>query len=193
MNYKCQNCGSPLVFEEGQDRTICKYCRSQNLMTVGTDGQITLSLVQTIHAIDDKTGQLLAMQKTASMGHLLSTATSEYQQFLQNEFRPRMVMLEEERDKTSKFPGSCILAATLLFCLFIAVIGLVSGDLGTAFVFLCMAAGIFFAVRFAVNSFVSKNMEKRKSIQAKMDALTQKRTNLAKQNDDLKKSVSGGD
>jgi len=47
------------------------------MMTIGADGQITLSLVQKVDAIDNKTDQLLAMQKAASMGHLLATTPNE--------------------------------------------------------------------------------------------------------------------
>jgi len=84
VSYKCQNCGSPLVVEPGQDRAVCQYCRSQNLITIGADGSITLSLVQKIDSIDSKAEQILAnqnavatqalqMQKLAASGQLLGS------------------------------------------------------------------------------------------------------------------------
>ena len=188
MNYKCQNCGSPLVFEQGQDRTTCKYCRSQNMMTVGTDGEITLSLVQTIHSIDNKADQILAMQKMASLGQLLTTTTNEQHHFLQNEFKPRMVMLEEERNKIGKFGGGCgcaIVGAGALVG-FMALGALGSGDAGAAFGGLLML-GIAAGIIFAAMHFATK---KRKLIQEKMDALTQKRRDFEKQVDELKKTIS---
>ena len=191
MNYKCQNCGSPLVFEEGQDRTICKYCRSQNVMTIGADGQITLSLVQTINSIDSKTDQLLAMQKAASMGHLLAATTSEYQHFLQNEFKPRMVALEEEKNKIGKYGGGCgcaAIAVACLVCVPMALAGLGSGDPG-GFIIGLIFGGIAAGVIYAVMSFAT---QKRNLIQAKMDEMTQKRSSLEKQSNELKKTMSGG-
>ena len=160
-------------------------------MTVGTDGEITLSLVQTIHSIDSKADQILAMQKAASMGHLLATTTSEYQHFLQNEFKPRMVALEEERDKIGKCGGGCgcaVIAVACLFCIPIALAGLGSGDPG-GFIAGLVFGGIAAGVIYAVMSFAAK---KRNLIQAKMDKMTQKRADFQKQSDDLKKTISGG-
>ena len=194
MNYKCQNCGSPLVFEQGEDRTICKYCRSQNVMTVGADGAITLSLVQTINSIDSKTDQILAVQRMASLGHLLTTTTSEHQHFMQNEFKPRMVAYKEEQNKIGKCNGGCgcaAIAVACLICVPMALAGLASlGDpsapSGVALiglVFLAIAGGIIYAV-------MASATKKRKAIQEKMDELTQKRANFEKQVGDLKKTVS---
>jgi hypothetical protein len=100
---KCQNCNASLPIKWGQDVATCPYCRSENLITLGADGTVTLSLVQKVDSIDNKTDQILAAQKAASVGHLLATTTNEYHHFLQNEFKPRMVMLEEERDKMGAF------------------------------------------------------------------------------------------
>ena len=198
MNYKCQNCGSPLVFEQGQDRTICPYCRSQNLMTVGVDGQVTLSLVQKVDAIDNKTDQILAMQKAASMGHLLATTSSEYQSFLQNEFKPRMVMLEEERDKIGKFGGGCgcaIAAVGAGFCALIAMSCLGAMGAGDAagaffgFVFFLIFSAAAIGIVYAVMGHATK---RRSFIQEKIDALTTRKADFQKQSDDLKKTISGG-
>jgi len=193
VNYKCQNCGSPLVVEPGQDRAMCRYCRSQNVITVGVDGSITLSLVEKVDAIDSKTDQILAsqnaallqaqqMQQMAMAGHLLTTATNEHQHFLQNEFRPRMVMLEEERDKIGKFNGGCgcgIAAA----CAFFGFIIMCSGDPIAFLLGIAIAAGGVFIV-------MSSATKRRKSIQEKMDALTQKRAGYDKQIGDIKKKMS---
>ena len=108
INLKCQNCGSPLVFGQGEDRAMCQHCRSQNLITVGTDGTITLSLVQKIDAIDNKTDQILALQKStvehaerkqkiASAKYLLRVTMDEHQAFLLREIHPRMTELKAIR------------------------------------------------------------------------------------------------
>jgi len=192
VSYKCQNCGSPLVIEPGQDRAICKYCRSQNVITFGADGSITLLLVEKVDAIDTKADQILAMQKAASMGHLLATMSNEHQHFLQNEYKPRMVMLEEERDKIGKYAGGCscgCLAVSIPFCL-ILLSTLASGDGGVAFtglILFAIAAGLICAAMYGIRYFSS---QRRQFIQEKMDALTQKKADFEKQIGDIKKSMS---
>ena len=184
VSYKCQNCGSPLVIEPGQNQAICPYCRSQNVLTVGADGQVTLSLVQKVDAIDNKTDQILAMQRAASMGHLLATTSSEHQHFIQNEYKPRMVALEEERDKIGKFNGGCgcgIAAA----CAFFGLIIMASGDPIAFLIGIAIAVGGVFAV-------MGSATKRHKTIQEKMDAMTQKRADLEKQVGDIKKTISSG-
>jgi len=96
---KCQNCGSPLVIEPGQDRVMCPYCRSQNLITVGTDGSIIMSLVQKVDSIDNKADQLLNTQnealaqaqhlhKVVIAEHTLAATKDEYESFIKNEYQP---------------------------------------------------------------------------------------------------------
>ena len=61
---------------------------------------------------------------TAWAGHLLAATTNEYQHFFQNEFKPRMVMLEEERDKIGTFNGDAgciIMAVCISFCLLVTM------------------------------------------------------------------------
>jgi hypothetical protein len=149
-----------------------------------------LSLVQKIDSIDNKTDQIIAMQKAASMGHLMATTATEYSHFIQHEFKPRMVMLEEERDKIGKFGGGCgcaIVAAATLFG-FMGLSVLLSGDAGAfvgGLVMLAIAVGIICAV-------MARSTKQRKTIQEKMDSLTQKKTTLEKSSDDLKKAISSG-
>ena len=195
VSYKCQNCGSPLVIEPGQNQAMCPYCRSQNVLTVGADGQITVALVQKVDAIDNKTDQILAMTRAASMGHLLATTSSEHQHFIQNEYKPRMVALEEERDKIGKFNGNfgcAILAVTIPFCLMMAMAGFgmtaEQGDPGgliVSFIFLAIAGGIFYAI-------TTSATKSRNKIQEKMDTLTQKKAGFDTQISEIKKTMSSG-
>jgi len=162
-------------------------------MTVGTDGQITLSLVQKIDSIDNKADQLLAMQKMASLGQLLTTTTNEHLHFLQNEFKPRMVMLEEERDKIDKLNKGCgcaIMAVAVPFCLLMALGVAASDNPVGAFVgllFLALAGGIVYAARPLAAKIASP---KNKLIQEKMDALRQKKADLEKQIGELRSKMS---
>ena len=186
VSYKCQNCGSPLVIEPGQNQAICPYCRSQNVLTVGADGQVTLSLVQKVDSIDNKTDQILAMQKAASMGHLLSTTTNEHLHFLQNEFKPRMVDLETEKTKVGTFNGNCG-CGCLAACVFFGLMGFfVLGDssaAGGGFIILVIAIGGIVAI-------VGSAAMRRKAIQDKMDALTQKNADFKKQIDEMRSTIS---
>jgi len=104
VNYKCQNCGSPLFVEPGQVQAMCQHCRSQNLITIGPDGSITLSLIHKIDAIDNKAAHLLntqsetllatqRMREAAAAGLLLEQTTEKYRTFL-DQYKPQMEMLE---------------------------------------------------------------------------------------------------
>jgi uncharacterized Zn finger protein (UPF0148 family) len=194
VSYKCQNCGSPLTFEVGQSQTICPHCRSQNQMTIGTDGQITLSLVQKIDAIDTKTDQILdttqQTQRTAASGHMLQTVTSEYQYYLQNDYKEKM----EEFGKEENKPPSCAFGC----------VGAVLGFIGTFIVLTVFGVPLNDArgnpnftpliglVGGAIATMVLVWVLKYKSIQEKKIPLNQKKTDFEKQIEELKKAISAG-
>jgi len=159
------------------------------VITIGADGLISVSLVQKVDSIDNKTDQILAMQKVAAMGHLLTTTSNEHQHFIQNEYKPRMVALEEERDKIGKFHGGCgcaILAVTIPFCLMMAMAGLGSGDGGgmlVALMFLAIGGAIIYGVTYSAT-------KSRAVIQAKMDDLTTRKADFDTKLGKIKKTIS---
>jgi len=196
--YNCQNCGSPLTFEPGQSQAICKYCRSQNQITVGADGQITLSLVQKIDAIDGKTDKILDKQDEAliraqqahssnAAGHLLTVTTSEYQHFLEKGFEPEMKkLLAEKNGVGANGCGGCgCLAGAFLGFTALVNIGAPHSTGGVVFLFFLMAAGSIGA-----GIFVSYGMHK--AVQEKMDVLTHRKEAFEKRIAELRSTISHG-
>ncbi len=200
MNFKCQNCGSPLTVEEGKDRATCVYCQSENLITVGADGQITLSLVQKIDSIDNKADHILAGQNAAlnhaqqlqnltAAGHLLQTTTSEYHHFLEADFKPQMVMLEEEKGKVGICFGGCgclgmLIGAPIVASIAAAMLASAGEAVANITWFVVCVAVIVGVFALAKSS--------RNSIQARMDALIQRKCNFETKIEELKRSITPG-
>jgi DNA-directed RNA polymerase subunit RPC12/RpoP len=114
---KCQNCGASLPLIWGENVATCKYCRANNLITIGADGQIALSLVKRVDAIEGKTVQVEDKAVTAldlfnrqRLGLAVSTARTranreaervQYRQKIQNllvKYESRMEELQKEKD-----------------------------------------------------------------------------------------------
>ncbi|MGL4593325.1 MAG: zinc finger domain-containing protein [Thermoguttaceae bacterium] len=201
MNFKCQNCGSPLVVEEGQDRITCSFCQSVNLATVKPDGTISLSLVekmaQGVKDIDAKADRLLSgqdeallhakqMKQMTAAGHLLTTTVNEYNHFIQNEFKSRMVILEEEKNKVGLFNGGCGCGLTVLAVIIIGPI--VASIFSQVSEGVSMIAAIL-AIAAVIACVMNAAKMKRKDIQEKMDTLISKKKDYETSINDLKQKM----
>jgi len=191
VNYKCQNCGSPLIVEPGQSAAMCPHCRSQNFITVEIDGSVTLSLAQKIGSIDNKADQLLTsqnealmqaqrLQKTVSEGHLLKATMEEYRNFVENEYKPEIMKLEKNDSITWSLQGLLTSVSGCLFLIGIitGIIGLINGTLGL----LLVGVGLF-VIGYFPDFYV------RKIIQKKKDVWNQKKADYEKKITELKASI----
>ena len=121
------------------------------------------------------------LQRTTASGHLLIVATSEYQHFLENEFDPGVKSLERGKNGPGANGCGCVgLAVGALFGLSSCIqIGQPGGEPLFAFfvAVACIGAGMYVSNR------------QRKAIQAKIDALHQRKADFEKRIADLKSTI----